>query len=231
MSNVPSQPIQKLCSDEDILIHAGSDYAVLVYPWEQLAQGVDGAFANGLPWVLTSATVDFEANGVAANNVVQLKAPKGVYGTGGHFLAVESVSGNSVTLRRPYKASGVGQPPAPESGLTAVEFNICTFASMISEATYELYQRYSMDENVAAVGIQRSPAWVYDPQVFRVAAAYWVLLERYTQEARSSKGDFDLKVARFQQKLADAIGRITVRWGPTGASQESTTVFSSRLCR
>jgi hypothetical protein len=231
MSTTPSQPTKVLGTDEDVLIHAGSDYALLAYPWEQLAAGADGVFLSSDPWTLTSATIDFEAHGVAANNVVQLTKPASLYGSGGHFLAVESVSGRSVTLRRPYKAPGVGQPPAPASGQTAVTFECRTFAAMLAEATYDLYQRFGLDENVGAVGIQRSPGWVYDLQVFRAACVYWVLLERYTQEGRTSNGDFTMKIARFKAKLDDAIGRITVQFGPQGNSQESTSIFSCRLVR
>ena len=93
MSNLPSQTTPVYCSDEDILVHAGGDFATLCPPWQQMAQGTDGAFAPGSPWVLTSASVNFAANGVSPNQVVWLTAPRSQYPGGGHFLAIDSVAG------------------------------------------------------------------------------------------------------------------------------------------
>lgn len=231
IDTTPKQPATLLCTDEDIWVHAPSDFGLLTPASQQVASGADGTFDPSDRWTLTSPTVNFEAYGVVANNIVLLSTPKGVFGGAGQFLAVNSVSGNSVTLRRPYKPLGVGMPPSPADGLTSVTFAVNTLAPQISEATYDLYQRFGLDENVAARGIQRSPGYVYDLQVFRAACVYEVLLERYTVEGRSTAGDFSLKIARFTTKLNDAINRITVAFGPTGASTESTTVFSARLLR
>lgn len=228
----PAQPQTLLCTDEDILVHAGgTDYGLLCPAYQQAAAGADGVFAAGSPWVLTSATIDFAAYGVTPNSVVQLTTPKANFGTAGHWLAVNDVTGGSMTLRRPYKGLGIGQPPAPAAGLTAVTFSVLTFGPQIAEATYELYQRFGLDERISAVGMFRSPQWVYDLQVLRVACVYSVLWAMYTQNARTNKGDFDNKVDRFKAMMDDAIGRCTVRWGPVGNSQESTGIFSTRVVR
>lgn len=231
MSNVPTQTSPTYCTDEDCLVHAAGDFAILAPTWQQMASGVDGVFANGSPWVLTSASVNFASNGVTPNQVVWLTAPKNIFPGGGHFLAIDSVSGNSITLRRPYKGLNVGQPPGPPAGLTAVAFAINTLDPQIAEASYDLKQRFGLDDNVSVVGQLRSSSFVYDLQVLRVATVYTVLLERYTQETRSDRGDFEKKVVRFRQKLDDAIARVQVRWGPQGASQEATTLFSCKLSR
>lgn len=230
MSNVPSQTTPVYCSDEDILVHAGGDFAVLCPPWQQMATGSDGAFAPGAPWVLTSTSVDFQANGVGPNQVVWLTAPRSQYPGGGHFLAIDSVAANAVTLRRPYKGPGVGQPPAPAAGLTGVSFAISTLDPQIAEASYDLKQRYAIDD-LAGGNLARSSSWIHDLQVLRVATVYSVLLERYTQEARAEHGDFEKKVARFHQKLDDALARIQIRWGPFGNSAVPSNLFGCKLSR
>jgi hypothetical protein len=230
MSHLPPQTCPVYCSDEDILVHAGGDFGILCPAWQQMAQGNDGTFAPGSPWVLTSASVDFAANGVNPNQVVWLTAPKSQYPGGGHFLAVDSISGNSVTLRRPYKNLNVGQPPAPSAGLTGVSFTINTLDPQIAEASYDIKQRFAIDDN-PVIGTQRASWWIYDRQVLRVATIYTVLLERYTQETRTDGGDFEKKVVRFRQKLDDALARVQVRWGPFGNSAEPSTLFACKLSR
>jgi hypothetical protein len=230
MSNLPSQTTPVYCSDEDILVHGGCDFALLCPAWQQMAAGSDGVFASGAPWVLTSASVDFQANGVNPNQVVWLTGPKTQYPGAGIFLAIDSASGNSITLRRPYKDLNVGMPPAPTAGLTGVTFAINTLDPQIEEASYDLKQRFAIDDN-PLVGEYRSSTWIYDLQVLRVATVYSVLLERYTQETRTERGDFEKKVVRFRQKLDDALARVQVRWGPFGNSAEPSTLFGCRLSR
>ena len=230
MSSVPSLTTPVYCSDEDILVHAGGDFALLCPPWQQMAAGNDGVFAPGSPWVLNSASVDFQGNAVSPNQIAWLTAPKSQFPGGGHFLAIDGVSGNSITLRRPYKGSGVGQPPSPAAGLTGVCFTVCTLDPQIAEASYDLKQRYAIDD-LAGGNLSRSSSWIYDLQVLRVATVYAVLLERYTQESRSERGDFEKKVVRFRQKLDDALARVQIRWGPFGNSSEPSTLFGCRLSR
>lgn len=230
MSNVPSQTTPVYCSDEDILVHGGGDFALICPVWQQMAAGNDGVFAPGTPWVLTSASVDFQTNGVNPNQVVWLTAPKSQYPGGGIFMAVDSASGNSITLRRPYKDLNIGMPPAPTTGLTGVAFAINTLDPQIEEASYDLKLRFAIDDN-PIVGEYRSSTWIYDLQVLRVATVYSVLLERYTQETRTERGDFEKKVVRFRQKLDDALARVQVRWGPFGNSAEPSTLFSCKLSR
>lgn len=230
MSNTPPQTTPVYCTDEDILVHAGGDFALLCPVWQQMAAGTDGVFAPGIPWVLTSASMNFQANGVNPNQVVWLTAPKSQYPGGGIFMAIDSASANTITLRRPYQNLNVGMPPAPAAGLTGVAFAINTLDPQIEEASYDLKQRFAIDDN-PLVGEYRSSSWIYDLQVLRVATVYAVLFERYTQETRTERGDFEKKVARFRQKLDDALARVQVRWGPFGNSAEPSTLFSCRLSR
>ena len=76
--------------------------------------GAAGGQAGGATTAKT--TVNFQTNGVSPNQVVQLTAPKSQYPGGGVLLAIDSVNGSSLTLRRLHKDLSIGQPPAPAAG-------------------------------------------------------------------------------------------------------------------
>src|SRR5580704_10785750 len=103
MSNLPAQSLPVYATDEDILVKASGDFMTLAPAWQCMAKGTDGFFNSGQPWVLNSTAVNFATNGVTANQVVCLSAPKSQYPGGGDLLAIDSVSGNTITLRRPHK--------------------------------------------------------------------------------------------------------------------------------
>jgi hypothetical protein len=176
---------------------------------------------------MSSASVNFQAQGVTSNHVVWLNAPKGQYPGGGHFLAVDSASGNSITLRRVHQDLNIGQPPGPATGVTGVNFTINTLGPQIEEATYEVKRQFGIDENI----YPRSSNWVYDIREFRIVTILNVLWNRYTQESRTDRGDFEKKVDRIRMELREVIDRIQVRWGPFGSSGEPSTVFSCKLSR
>ena len=144
MSNLPSQTTPVYCSDEDILVHAGGDFAMLCPAWQQMAQGTDGVFAPGSPWVLTSASVNFAANGVSPESGRVADGPQDPISRGRPFPRDRSVAGNSITLRRPYKDLNVGMPPAPAAGLTGVTFTINTLDPQSAEASYDIKQRFAV---------------------------------------------------------------------------------------
>ena len=75
MSNLPEQTTPVYATDEDIAVRAGGDFVMLCPPWQQMASGVDGVFGADAPWVLDSASVNFQSNGVTPNQVVQLTTP------------------------------------------------------------------------------------------------------------------------------------------------------------
>ncbi len=227
MSNLPSQASPSYASDEDVLIRAGGDFATLVPPWQVMATGTDGVFVINAPWVLTSTAVDFEAQGVSPNQVVWLEEPKTYFKGGGQFLAVDSVDGNTCTLRRPHQDLNVGQPPAPVAGLTGVKFTVPTLDPQIEEASYEIRRRFAIDEN----NFSRSSSYIYDLRELRSATVLMVLLDRYTFENRTNSGDFSIKMNRVRMDMEMVLGRIQIRWGQTGASQEPSTLFGTRLSR
>jgi len=227
MSNLPAQTFPTLCSDEDIAVRASGDWFLLAPAWQCMAAGADGAFASGSPWILTSATVNFAANGVAPNQVVQLSAPKQYFPGSGHLLAVDSVAGNALTLRRLHCDLNVGNPPAPAAGLSGAAFTINTLGPQIEEASFDIKRRFGLDENIA----YRTSSWVYDLRDLRMATVLSVLLARYTQEARGDKGDFPRKIGLINVELQVVLDRVQVRWGPLGNSAEPSTLFSCKLAR
>jgi hypothetical protein len=230
MSNLPAQTSPVYATDEDVLVRAGGDFVLLCPAWQQMASGADGVFASGSPWVLTSASVNFQANGVNPNQVVQLTAPRANFPGGGAFLAIDSVSAGAITLRRPHKDLNVGQPPAPAGGLTSVAFTINTLDPQIEEATYILKRRYAIDDTTGQ-NVNRQSSWIYDLRELREATVLTVLLQRYTQEQRTERGDFPLKVRQIRQELDDVLARVQIRWGPFGNSSEPSTLFGCKLSR
>lgn len=227
MSSLPEQTAPIYATDEDVAVRCGGDFVILCPPWQQMAQGSDGAFQPGAPWVLTSASVDFQANGVMPNQVVWLTQPKSQFPGTGALLAIDSVAGNALTLRRLHQDLGVGQPPAPAAGLSAVTFTVNTLFPQIEEASFDLKRRFAIDENV----FDRSSSWMYDIRDLRIATVLQVLLDRYTAEARTDQGDFALKLTRIRAQLESVIARVQVRWGPLGNSASPSTVFDCRITR
>jgi hypothetical protein len=227
MSALPSYTDPTYATDEDIIVRAGGDFGTLCPSWQVMAAGNDGAFAAGAPWTLSSASVDFLGNGVLPNHVVWLKGPQNVYPGGGQFLAIDSVTTGSVVLRRVHKDLNVGAPPAPAAGLTSVTFVINTLDPQTEEATYQIKQQFSIDENMP----QRTSAWLYDVRQFRVATILTVLQARYTQEARGDRGDFPRKIALLKSDLSDCVAKLSIRWGPLGDSAGPTNLFSNRIFR
>ena len=227
MSNLPAQTSPTYASDEDIAVRAGGDWVHLCPPWQLQAAGTDGVFSSGAPWVMTSASVNFEANGVAPNQVVHLTAPRANFTGSGQMLAIDSVAGNSVTLRRLHKDLNVGQPPAPAAGLTGVVFAINTLDPQIEEVSFRLKRRFAIDENIP----YRDSDWLYDKRDLREATVLSVLLDRYTYEARTERGDFPRKIDLVGRQLAEIMAQLNIRWGPVGNSTESISLFSTRLSR
>jgi hypothetical protein len=224
-------PVDRLAvvyaTDENLAVRAGGDFAMLCPDWQKLAAGTDGLFASGSPWSLSCAGVNFNAAGVVAGHVVSLRKPTTVFKGSGELLAVDAVAGNNVTLRRLGCNPGLGQPPAPVAGLTAVEFQIATLDPQIDEASFELNRRFSIDPKVPG----RTPADVYDLRDLRQACVLTVLAQRYAAETRSTQGDFALKLTQVRQDLAEVLARLQLRWGCGGGDSHSTNWFSTRLVR
>jgi hypothetical protein len=227
MSNLPAATTPVYATDEDIAVRATGDFITLCPSWQQMAYGTDGFFSANAPWVLNSTAVNFASNNVVHNQVVWLSAPKTQYPGGGQLLAIDSVSGNAITLRRLHKDLNVGQPPAPLAGLTGVTFTINTLDPQIEEVSYDLKQRFGIDENITF----RYSSWIYDLRVLRMATILTVLKQRYRAETRTERGDFAIKANSISRELDPVLDQLQVRWGPYGNSAEPSTIFGCKICR
>lgn len=196
------------------------DYDVLCPASQRMAYGTDGVLSG---WTLTSASVDFAANGVVANQVVRIEKATVIKGSG-DVLAIESAVGGVLTLRRIGQVAGVGQtPPAA----TAVTFEIKTLSPQIEEESFDLNRRFGIDPLVPG----RTPSDEYDLRDLRMACVRQVICNRYQQEARDKENDFWPKYGEHRKLLADVIERVRVRWGPSGDTLPSTSIFGMRIDR
>ena len=227
MSNVPEQSFPIYATDEDVAVRAGGDFITLCPAWQQMAAGNDGFFAADSPWIFNSVSTSFQNNNVYPNQVLWLTGPKSVYPGGGQLLAVDSVSGSSLTLRRLHQNLNIGQPAGPAAGLTGITFAINTLFPQIEEASFAIKRQYGIDENIT----YRDSSWVYDLRDLRIATVLWVLYDRYTAETRTERGDFARKASVIKNQLSQVLDRVQVRWGPYGNSAEPSTVFSCKLTR
>ena len=227
MSNLPALTTPVYATDEDILVKASGDFVTLAPSWQCMARGTDGVFGNGTPWVLSSASVNFGTNGVQPNQVVALTGPKTQFPGGGDLLAIDSVSGDAITLRRPYKDLNVGMPPVPTAGLTNVTFSILTFDPQTASASFDIKRRFGIDENITF----RDSSWIYDLQDLRMLTVLTVLYDRYTAELRSDRGDWQRKMGHIRNLRDEVADRVQVRWGPYGNSSEPSTIFNCKISR
>jgi hypothetical protein len=219
-------------TDETVWIRSRGDFASLSNSSEQLAFGNDGAIANGAYWTMTSNSIDFQGQGVTPQCVAWLTAPKASFPGGGRFLAVDSVGPNQIVLRVIGKALNVGQPPAPLAGLSAITFTINTFASLIEDASWDLKNRFALDENVPF----RASNWLYQGaedmfRDLRAACVLQVLVKAFQAENRSKEGDWAMKLSQLKSEYNDVLDRMQLRFGPFGNSEPPVTRFSCRFSR
>lgn len=205
------------CNDEDLAIRAIGDYSVLAPNSNMLAAGVDGVIDPSDLWTLTSASNDFEAQGVASGCTVNLKSatltgaskPSLPWGASGGLFGVSSVSGHSMTLRRLGMPTGVGLPVAPAVGFTTVQFAVETLAPQIEQASDEINRRYGIDPASSL----RGPSEIYDLRELREACMLVVLVRKYTGDVRTKDGAFALKIKELTKERDDSFSRLLLRWG------------------
>lgn len=215
--------------DEDMLIAASGDYAQLCPAGQTLAKGTDGAFgaAAGGSWILSSASTNFETRAVAAGHVLQLITPYDSFETP-DFLIVSSVSGTTVTLRRPGLAAGVGQPPGPIAGLTNVEFRVATLQPQVETATYELNQLFVLDGSSG-----RTFENLTDSRQAQHACIALVLADIYLAQSRSSenKDDYAAKAKTWRARYDQSVGSARLKFNATRAGAQISPTRQSRLER
>jgi hypothetical protein len=220
----PSQLLTTVwATDEDLAVRATGDFQDLAPKWQCNASGADGVFAAGPTWVLTSASVDFAAQGLAPGHVVVLNAPRPYFTDTGSPFAVDSVNGHSVTLRRLGKPPGVGQPPAPAAGLSGVSFVSNTLDPQTESVTYEINRRWGIDPLLP----DQTPADLYDPRTFQQLCVVKVLERLYAASPRSKDGDWSMKLREVCEDRRARENQLVVKWGALGSQAPPVTLAGS----
>jgi hypothetical protein len=212
------------CTDEDIAVRAPDDFVALCPT--VFASGTDGVLSALTPWLLQSASVDLQAIGLSSGWIVQLAKKGSALGSSGSLFAVDSVAPNQATLRRPGFAAGSGLAPGA-GGLSSVTWKVYTYRPQIEELTYDLRQRYGVDDTFDMT----AGTFVYDPRVLRRLCVMEVLYDRYTAANRASDGDWAAKVKQLADELEELRNRVTVRWGPQGNSAAPSNFFGRQISR
>jgi len=218
-------------TDEDIAIRASADYALLWPKDQKIAAGTDGVFLGSDPWTLTSATVDFQAQGTTPGQLVQLEKQGSGLRPGGEGFVVVRVSPGTATLRRRGQLSGVGQPPSTPTGLAGVEFAIVTFGPQIALASDDLNRRFGI---TTGAYIGRNEADLADPCELRDVAVLIVLFRQYldmSRELSSPTDTFAAKAQLIKTELDDRLDRLTLHWNRYLADGGTTTRFNTRMSR
>lgn len=232
--NGPVWTAPQFVTDEMVAITAKGDFALLVPDWDRLAYASDGSISEDAPWVLNSGTVNFQTQGIVAQNVVVIDGPRGSFPGGTKLYAVDSVSGNSCTLRMVGQQLNAGQPPSLSGSVSGISFYVPTLGPTIDEAVYDLKRRYRIDEAI----YWRSSVWMYQGaedayRVLRDAVVFRALLDAYEFNSRGGDetGDWIRKLRRVEARLNEIYAQIEVRWGPYGTSAAPTNALGCRLSR
>ncbi len=221
-------------TDEDIALRAPADFALLCPRDQKLACGSDGVFLPSDPWTLTSASVDFHAQGLVAGQVVQLETPGGGSMAGVECLVIVSTSPGSVTLRRKGQPAGVGMPPGGSGGLGGVRFKVATLVPQITLTSADVNRRFGI-ANGSYPG--RAASELADPTEIRDAVVLTVLYRQYLDASREVAGPADTFAAKAQAvkvELDDLLARLAVHWNRAcndDALGPPTTRFSTRMSR
>lgn len=211
------------CTDEDVALALQRDFKALCPPWMLLASGKDGAFATTSPWILSSASVDFEASGVVSGNVVYLDRP-GVAG-GTDLLAVGAVNGHSLLLRRLNRAAGSGAPPGPAAGTNGVGFGARTFEDLIEDAAFEINALFGIDPDLP----DHDPVVLQRPRELRRLAVLTVIIRAYTANWQAKSDDWAMKLELYQREWEDVRARLVLHM--TDSSGLSVRFFGMRVSR
>ncbi len=241
---MPSSPLGSVyANDEDLCRRCGpADWKAICPTSNRMAAGADGAFAPGVPWAFTSASTDWLAQGVTPGMVIEVLRLRGVGGlptiaAPSEFLAIDTVTSPSITLRRLGRLPGVGYPPGPPAGLSGITFAVPTLSAEIEDASYEVNHRIGIV--VAGPGNSvRSPGNLLDARELNQACVLTVLRRQYIAMARAAgDGGDDLaaKAKHYSQELDNVLDRLIVHWtqinSSSSPSDTSTSRFGMRMSR
>jgi hypothetical protein len=211
------------CTDEDIAVRAAGDYLVLV-PRDQVVARSSGASSSG--WVV-AGSIDYAARGVKAGHVVKLWGAKATpagtsFGleSSPSLVAVASVATTNLTTRRKGLETGQGEPLGTFS---AIEVEVVTLVPQIEDATFDLQQRFGIDEVVPGA----TSADLYKIRELRQACVLMVLHKLYLAQARQSAkpDDFTAKAKAYAWEVNDVLGRLALHFGATRDEQPAVQRF------
>lgn len=196
------------CTDEDILDLVKGDFAGLLPEAQCMASGSDGVFLSSDRWTLTVAsTPDFGDRGLAAGHVVLFEElnPR----IKNDALVVVSADGPNCLLRRAGLTPGLGEPPAPAAGASAVNYTCKTALPQITQAVFDLNRRYRIGSSVQLLSFSD----------FRRATALWTARDLYFGQYRSfgiGEGSDVLKkkATDMERMLADELAVLDQTYGP-----------------
>lgn len=218
-------PDPLFATDEDIALRASADFAMICPRDQKLASGTDGVFFPGDRWTLISQSADFQAQGVAPGQVVQLVGPVSAFHPPGEALVVASVSGHSVTLRRKGQPAGTGHPPAPAGGLVGVEFLASTLEPQIASAGAEVALRLGL----SATAPLAAP---FDRRQLCEVAVLMVLHRQYLEKSRDPGGANPDGLAAKAQSIKGELDERLAEVEARGRSRDGTPArLSARICR
>lgn len=201
-----------IATDEDIANRAAGDFPAIVPRSQVLARGVDGAISG---WALASATNDFAAQGLAPGHMVVFYKPGSTKfhpDDVAEVIAVDSVPGPGLTLRRPGLPSGAGVPPTPGSGLL---FQSLTADPQIARITYEVQRRFNIE---AGDDLQ-------DAEEIRRAVVLGTLESLYFQASRNvaeQSDDFGAKYKVCRAEFRAAMEELADQYGLGGSADQAT---------
>lgn len=214
-------------TDENVLTRAAMDFPLLVPPVQKHASGTDGVFGSGNLWLLTSATVDFNAYGIKAGQIVHLTVPKTTYQAPGQCWVIESVSASGITIRRPSQAASIGAPPSPSGGLTGITFAVLTVFPQIENTSYSINRTFGVDATVS----YRDPTSIIDVRQLQEVTVLQTLGELYLQASRQPDDDFATKSRSYLSMAKNVLASINLLWDSTNTLANQTGRFNTRLTR
>lgn len=203
------------------------DFPLLVPPSQKHASGTDGVIGSGNLWLLSSATVDFNSWGIKAGQIVHLTGPKVNFPSPGQCWVIETVDASGITIRRPSQLAGVGQPPSPSGGLTAISFAVLTVFPQIENASYDINRIFGVDDTIP----YRDPASIIDQRQLEAVTVLKTLADLYMQASRQPDDDFAVKGRAYAKQAADALARINLLWDSSNTLAVQTGRFNTRLTR
>jgi hypothetical protein len=229
-------------TDEDLADRVSPEFLLLAPDSECLASGTDGVFDDSDRWTLTSASNDFESQGVSAGNLCKVElvvapvAPRTSPTTRQIGLfAVASADGTSLTLRRLRKPAETGLPPGPVAGGSGYTFKVESLLPQLIDGADFVASRYSItDVSQIKAGTEG---------LCRRAAKLKAIINAYAAQSRNAgdeaKDDFTAQRKLYQAELDALLKILDPRYGiypeqaglqPGGLTATTLRVTRGRSC-